>query len=102
MVSSMGLRMLETERFSPNAKAKVSMPTLPAYIRNISISLEITPSVGVRDRLSPTVPSADTVSNSTALNGAEASGSMVQMASVAISTRNRQETNIASACASRA
>lgn len=66
-------------RASPSASARVRTPTLPAYIKRMSMIFDAVPSTGVRDRLRPTVPIAETTSNSTLLKGATGSGSMAQM-----------------------
>ena len=95
--ASSGFFTSEDLRLSPKASARVRIPTLPAYMRKIMIHFEAVERIGVSERLSPTVPKADTVSNNTCLNEAEASGSMAQMSSVAVITMMRQETKMASA-----
>ena len=50
-------------------KISVSPPTLPMYMRNISIMRETIPSDGVIPRVSPTVPMAEAVSNMQVIMG---------------------------------
>ena len=73
-MESNGFFVSDAVRLSPSASASVSIPTLPAYISRISMHFDAVESTGVSERLNPTVPSAETTSNSTLRKGAISDG----------------------------